>query len=398
MGLAEDGVLNGHLVIRGSGDPVIGGRFTEGDVTAYFRAWADSLKAAGISTIQGDIIGDDDAYDEETIGYGWQYDDLPYWYAAELSALSFNDNSIDFRLEGTTPGSPAVLTWEPMMTTYVTARNASLTTESGGSIREDYYRPQGTNDFVLGSLVPAGRTDYESLAVANPTKFFVHVLREVLIAQGIAVIGSPVDVDDLSIKPPYDRMNHLFSHFSPTLAEIVVPLNKNSHNLYAEMALRAIAADRLPEAGEPAAGSVALAVSRARKVFGKAGVDTLHIQLVDGSGLARQNLITSSMTTSLLRYMRSHPDEATRRAFIDSLPIGGVDGSLSSRMKGTAAEGNVRAKTGTMGNVSALGGYVTTATGRELVFSIMANHYLGSSSGPRNVQDDIVALLATHGN
>ena len=398
MGRVENGILNGHLIIRGSGDPVIGGRFTDGDVTAYFRAWADSLKAAGITTIRGDIIGDDDAYDEEAIGYGWQYDDLPYWYAAELSALSFNDNAVDFRLEASTPGSPAILSWEPMMTSYVTARNASMTTEAGGSIEEDYFRPQGSNDFVLGSLVPAGRIDYESLSVANPTKYFLHALREVLVAQGITVLGKGIDIDDLSIKPAYAQMTHLFSHYSPSLAEIVVPLNKDSHNLYAEMALRAIAADHLPENGEPAAGSVALAVSRARKVFGRAGVDTLHIQLVDGSGLARQNLITSSMTTSLLRYMRTHPNEATQRAFIDSLPIGGVDGSLSSRMKGTAAAGNVQAKTGSMGNVSALAGYVTSASGRELVFSIMANNYLGSSSRPRKVQDEIVVILASHGN
>jgi len=398
-GTVEDGVLKGNLTVVGSGDPVIGGRFTDGDITAYFRAWADSLKAQGIRTIDGHIIGDDDAFDEEYLGYGWQFDDLPWWYAAELSALSFNDNCIDFRLEGASEGMPAVLSWEPMMTSYVTARNESITIDADGSIDEDYFRVQGTNDFVLRSSVPEGRVEVESLSVSNPTAFFVHVLREVLLAEGIAVRGRSIDIDDLAVKPVRDGQTHLFSHFSPTLAEIVYPLNKRSHNLYAEQVLRAIAADRLPSETEPAAGSARLAIDRARKqTFGPAGLDTLRLQLVDGSGLARQNLVTSTMTARLLSYMWHHDDEATKEAFLESLPIAGVDGTLSSRMRGMAAEGNARAKTGTLGSVAALSGFVTTAGGRTLIVSMMANHHTESSRRPRLVQDQVMDILARHAN
>ena len=396
-GTVENGVLKGNLVVVGSGDPVIGGRFTDGDITAYFRSWADSLKTMGITTIDGHIIGDDDAFDEQYIGYGWQWDDLPWWYAAEMSALSFNDNCVDFRLEGTTEGMPAVLSWQPMMTSYVTARNESITIGSGGGIDENYFRMQGTNDFVLGSEVPEGRVDVESLSVSNPTAFFVHVLREVLLDEGIAVRGRSIDIDDLAVKPSRTGQTHLFSHFSPTLGEIVHPLNKRSQNLYAEQVLRAIAVSKLPAAHEPDAGSAALAIDRARRLtFGPAGLDTLRIQLVDGSGLARQNLVTSTMTARLLSYMWHHDDAATREAFLESLPIGGVDGTLSGRMRGTAAEGNVRAKTGTLGSVAALSGYVTTANGKTLIVSMMANHYTESSSGPRLVQDQVMDILARH--
>lgn len=396
-GAIEDGVLNGNLIVVGSGDPVIGGRFTDGDITAYFRSWADSLKARGIRTIDGHIVGDDDAFDEQYIGYGWQWDDLPWWYAAEMSALSFNDNCVDFSLEGATEGMPSVLSWEPMMTSYVTARNESVTTSAGGSIEEDYFRVQGTNDFVLRSKVPEGRTEVESLSVSNPTAFFVHVLREVLLAEGIAVRGNSVDIDDLAIKPARSGNTHLLSHFSPTLAKIVYPLNKRSHNLYAEQVLRAIAVSALPESNEPAPGSAALAIDRARRLtFGPAGMDTLRLQLVDGSGLARQNLVTSTMTAQLLKYMWHHENEATRDAFVASLPIGGVDGTLSSRMRDSAAEGNVRAKTGTLGSVAALSGYVTTANGRTLIVSMMANNHTESSRRPRLVQDRVMDVLARH--
>lgn len=396
-GPVQDGILRGNLFVIGSGDPVIGGRFTDGDITAYFRQWADSLKARGIHTIDGSVIGDDDAFDEVPFGYGWQWDDLPFWYAAEVSALSFNDNCVDFYLEATSAGQPATLRWEPHNTSYVSAENRSLTVAADAGITEDYFRVQGSNHFVLGSLVPEGRTDGESLAVANPTAFFVHVLREVLLQEGIAVRGGSVDIDEMAVKPSREGQTHLFSHFSPTLGEIVMPLNKNSQNLYAEQVLRALATVQAPRPGEAAAGSAALAIQRARRqTYGPAGVDTLHLQLVDGSGLARQNLVTSSMTASLLRFMWRHPDAAVREAFLTSLPIAGVDGTLSSRMRGTAAEGKVRAKTGTVGNVSALSGYVTTPSGKTLIVSIMANHFVGSSRGPRNVQDRIMAIAAQH--
>ncbi len=396
-GEITDGVLNGNLIVIGSGDPVIGGRFTDGDITAYFRSWADSLKSMGVNSIEGNLIGDDDAFDEQYLGYGWQFDDLPWWYAAELSALSFNDNCIDFYLEGATEGMPAVLSWEPMMTTYATARNESITVPADGRIEEDYFRVQGTNDFVLRSKVPEGRTEVESLAVSNPTAFFVHVLREVLISEGIAVRGRALDIDDLPVKPSSSARSHLFSHFSPTLAEIVVPLNKRSHNLYAEQVFRAIAVNALPTVSEPEAGSAALAIDRARKLtYGPAGVDTLRLQLVDGSGLARQNLVTSTMTARLLSHMWHHDDAATRDAFLESLPIAGVDGTLSGRMRGSAAKGNARAKTGTLGSVAALSGYVTTANGRTLIVSMMANHHTESSRRPRLVQDRVMDILAQH--
>jgi D-alanyl-D-alanine carboxypeptidase/D-alanyl-D-alanine-endopeptidase (penicillin-binding protein 4) len=392
-GEVEDGRLKGNLIVVGSGDPVIGGRFNDGDITQTFRQWADSLKAQGISSIDGLIVGDDDAFDDQALGYGWQWDDLDYWYAAETSALSFNDNCVDFQLIARAENMPAELKWEPMMTTYVQAVNTSLTVSADASIKEFYRREKDSNSFTLGSSVPVGRTDFESLTVRNPTAYFVHVLREVLLREGISVTGPSIDIDDLAIKPTTDR-HHLFSTFSPPFKDIIRVLNKNSQNLYAEQVLKTIALQHPIDGFTP--GSAAMGIARARKMFGVAGVDTLHLQLVDGSGLARQNLVTSEMTASLLLYMSNHPDQDVRKAFFDSLPIGGVDGTLSSRMKESAATGNVHAKTGTVGNVSALSGYVTTASGSPLVFSIMANHFTESSRGPRLLQDRIAQILAEH--
>ena len=397
-GTVSSGVLEGNLIVKGSGDPVIGGRFNGGDITKQFRDWADSLKVLGIHRINGSIIGDDNAFDDQALGYGWQWDDLDFWYAAETSALSFNDNCVDFALVALAENMPAELRWEPMMTTYIQASNHSISTMAGGGIVEGYARKGDSNSFVLSSKVPVGKTDFESLTVKNPTQYFVHVLREVLLAEGISVIGSPVDIDDLLILPTYQLPEYeagfLFSTFSPPLSDIVRVLNKNSQNLYAEQLLKTIAKEA-PVQGYTK-GSAAMGFARSKRFFGKTRIDTLHIQLVDGSGLARQNLVTSDMTMNLLLHMAHHPTLGVSKAFYDSLPIGGVDGTLSGRMKGTAAQNNVRAKTGTVGNASALSGYVTTNSGTKLAFSIMANHFIGSSRGPRAVQDEIVAILASH--
>jgi len=395
-GSIEKGVLTGNLIVRGSGDPVIGGRFNGGDITEIFRSWADSLKSMGITRISGDIVGDDNAFDEIRLGEGWEWDDLPYWYGAEISALSFNDNCVDFRLVAQQEKMPAKMSWEPGNTSYVSAVNASLTVAEDLSISEGYFREQGSNYFTLSSLVPQGQTDYESLAVSNPTSFFVHVLRETLVAQGISVGGASVDIDATTFKPQYSALNYLFSHLSPPLSEIVRVINKRSQNLYAEQILRTIAANAplLESSLDP--GSAAMGISRSKDVYGRAGVDTLRIQLVDGSGLSRHNLITTTMMTNLLRYMRLHPDLAVRSAFLESMSIAGVDGDVRNRMKETPAEGNAHAKSGTVGNASALSGFVTTAGGTELIFSIISNHHTVPASRPRHVQDEIVTILASH--
>ncbi len=394
-GEVSGGILHGNLIVKGSGDPVIGGRFSDGDLTHTFRSWADSLKGLGITRITGDIIGDDDFFDEDPLGSGWQANYLNDWYAAEIGALSFNDNCVDLTLIAQKENMPTLIEWAPFMTDFIQVDNATRTVEATLGITEDYTRTPGSNHFVVSTLVPEGRRETESLTVRTPTLFFVHILRDVLIQQGIAVSGLPVDIDNLSVKPSYPS-SPLFSTFSPPLSEIVSVINKRSQNLYAEQLLRTLGA-HFPAEGF-VRGSAASGWASTMDFFRSAGLNTERLQLVDGSGLARQNLVTSTMVSQVLRYMFNHPNEDIKKGFLDSLPVGGVDGSLSSRMKGTAAEGNVRAKTGTIGAVSALSGFVSTAERTHLVFSIMVNHYTGSSKSVRNLQDTISTILASHGS
>ncbi|HMB90012.1 MAG TPA: D-alanyl-D-alanine carboxypeptidase/D-alanyl-D-alanine-endopeptidase [Rhodothermales bacterium] len=395
-GPVVDGVVQGNLIVRGSGDPVIGGRFNDGDRLEAFRTWAKALQDLGITRIEGDLIGDDDVFDDTPLGYGWSWDDETYWYAAEISGLSFNDNNVDVAIRATRVGQPATITWEPLNTNYVQVINETTTTGTGTSIDEGYHRARGTNVIEISSAVPQNRTDTESLTVMNPTLFFVHVLRETLLQEGIGVVGHPVDVDDLSIKPDYDAktVQEIAVHTSPPLTDIVHATNKHSQNLYAEQLLRTLASARPIDDEDLEPGSAAMGLAAAMTTFATAGVDTSAITLVDGSGLSHLNLVTPEMTAALLSYMWNHPDQTVRTAFYDSLPIGGQDGTLEYRFRDGPARGKVHAKTGTVSNVSTLSGYVPAGDGTPLAFVLMCNHHTLKSRIVRQAQDRVVNALA----
>ena len=108
--------LVGNLIVRGSGDPAIGGRFHDGEVMHVFESWVDSLRALGITQIDGDIIGDDDVFDDVPLGAGWAWDNEQYWYSAEIGGLTFNDNNIDVEIRAGRMGSPASISWTPLNT------------------------------------------------------------------------------------------------------------------------------------------------------------------------------------------------------------------------------------------------------------------------------------------
>ncbi|NBC85142.1 MAG: D-alanyl-D-alanine carboxypeptidase/D-alanyl-D-alanine-endopeptidase [Bacteroidetes bacterium] len=394
-GPVEGGVLQGPLVVRGAGDPTLGD--TKPDPTAVFRQWADSLRAAGIRRIEGDIVGDDDIFDDQALGKGWSWDDTPYYYAAEIGGLVYHRNVIDLTVRGQDEGMPARLSWTPMNTGYVNVVNRSVTSAPGTRKDEDYRRLPGTNTIQVGTTVPPGGLEREELTITNPTLFLTHVLREVLIDEGIAVTGSPVDVDDMAIKPDYTTaaFSPVASYTSPPMSELVATINEDSDNLYAEQILRTLAVHAAPDASHLDPGSAEKGAVVVKSVAAEAGVDTSRVKVADGSGLSRHNLVSAEATVKLLQYMWNHPNRAVRRSFLESLPLGGRDGTLEYRFRGNASAGrNVRAKTGTLSNVSALSGFVTRRDGTPLIFSIMCINHTTRGSTVRRAQDRIVNALA----
>ena len=388
-----NGTLMGDLVIRGAGDPTIAEDLERYGARGVLRAWVDSVRAVGVRRIRGEIVGDDDVFDDVAYGPGWQWDDLRFYYAPEVSGLSYNENVVHFTLRGTRLGAPTDVTWEPN-TDYVRVRNQTLTTARGAGVQEEYDRTAEDNWFELRSRVPIGSVERERLTVHNPTLYFAYVFRETLRDAGIEVEGLPRDIDQREVKPRYEGLQRIARHESPPIAELAALVNKPSHNLAAESLLKTLGRGDLHTQGSTTAGTWERGSRVVREMLGRAGVDTAHVRLVDGSGLSRMNVVTAQALGALLRYMWFHPDETVRSAYVASLSVGGEDGTLSGRFASGPARGRVHARTGTMTSVSALAGYLTRDHQPPITFVLICNNHLVPSRHVRTVQDEVVNLLA----
>lgn len=398
-GPVRNGVLHGNVIVRGNGDPTIGGYEQRGDPTQVFRRWADSLKEAGISHIRGDIIGDDDPFSDVPLGEEWSWDDLPYSYAAEINGLVFSTNTIEMNVTGRVPGAPARISWDPLQTDFVQVRNQTRTVPADSSADEEYDRSLEANTFRVSSRVHPDEIQQETLAITEPTQYFTHAFREILLRRGISMNGQGVDVDQMPIKPNYDAEStrRVATYRSPPLRTIVRTMNRESQNLYAEQLLRTLAVVNPPDTASETltVGSAALGTLAVESELAEADVDTSRVQLVDGSGLSRKNYVSPRAITRLLEHMWVDVGPTHSSAFYESLPTGGEEGTLEYRFReGAPAGGNVQAKTGTLSHVSALSGYVNTRQGTPLSFVVFCNHHLAESNQVRAAQDAIVNTLA----
>lgn len=380
----SSGILNGDLIIRGKGDPCPG--WTSGDssdsVKLILIEWAEKLKQAGIRRINGNIIGDDNYFDDQPLGSGWAWDDETESYSAQISALSLLNNCV--RLTITVNDGEDWFTLFPN-TRFVTFENHLHVLPDLHKNQILISRKRGTNYFrIAGSVISDSAGICREIPVENPTQYFLTVLKETLTAEGIEVKGEPVDIDDYSGDEPTTE-TELFVHESEPLAELIKYVNKESQNLWAEQIFRTLGAELRGIGSEWESRQVM------NSFLAKAGIDPDAISIQDGSGLSRQNMATPFQIVTLLRYMYQHPDF---KYFYESLPIAGVDGTLEFRMKATAAEGRVRAKTGSMNRVNALSGYLTSLDGEVFAFSFITNHYTVPSSMVRRQQDLICERLA----
>jgi D-alanyl-D-alanine carboxypeptidase/D-alanyl-D-alanine-endopeptidase (penicillin-binding protein 4) len=224
-----------------------------------------------------------------------------------------------------------------------------------------------------------------AIAVGNPTLWFASALKARLVRDGIEVSGEAIDIDDVLPTPNRETMTVLVTHRSRPLAELTQLVLKDSVNLYAEALMRLNAApDAFPTNDAALEGLGARVDSW--------GIASGSYQLVDGSGLSRRDTISADAVLTILERM---DDRSGTSPFVSGLPIAGVDGSLAGRMKGTAAEGNVRAKTGTMSNIRSLAGYVTTRDGERLAFVILINNFEGTGANANDALDAIAVRLAS---
>ena len=391
----DRGILRGDLVVIGGGDPSISER---SDMPGALRTIARRIREAGITHIEGGVIGHDDLFDDRGFGDGWTLDNIPYGYSAPVTALQYNEGSVDLVIRaGAESGVPVTISVRPEGSG-LEIDNRLVTVAESGTGALTLQRGPGSSHLVVQGQIPAKALPFvRTASVDNPTRFFASALRHALIGEGVRVAGDAIDIDELETKPDLSGARTLTTHKSAPLRQLVSSMMKVSQNQCAEMLLRHLGVSR--RNGESATAeaisetSAKLGAKRARDVLQAWNISEDSLVIADGSGLSRYNYVTSEALVRILQIMRADSKHAS--AFGESLPIAGRDGTLSRRLAGTAAEGKVRAKTGTVDNVRAIAGYVETADGETLLFSMIANNFTAATGAVDAAADKALVRLAT---
>ncbi|WP_158882748.1 D-alanyl-D-alanine carboxypeptidase/D-alanyl-D-alanine endopeptidase [Amycolatopsis anabasis] len=373
-------LLDGDLYLRGGGDPTV--------LAADYDKLAAEVAARGVRLVRGELRADDTFFDQVRLGSGWAWDDEPFYYNAQISALTiapdtdYDAGSIIVRVRPGAPGGPAVVELDPP-NDYVRVVNTAKTT-SGGAAAVAVDREHGTNTFTVSGTIPAGASPVrEYLAVWEPSGLATAIFRDALARHGVRVLGGTGS----GATPPGSAV--LARRDSMPVGELATPFLKLSNNMHAEALVKA-AGRRSGGQGDWKDG-----VAAVEKALSGLGIDPNRLSVVDGSGLSRMDQVAPDQLASLLLAARSKP---WFDRFYAALPVAGnadrmVGGTLRTRMRGTPAEGKVHAKTGSLSGVSSLSGYVTAANGEELVFAMVTNQALGT---PKALEDAVAVRLAQY--
>jgi serine-type D-Ala-D-Ala carboxypeptidase/endopeptidase (penicillin-binding protein 4) len=392
--LGGDGRLSGDLILVGRGDPDLSNRkfpYTgngerEGPVDRVLAEMTDAAVAKGLREVDGDIIADDSYFPYDPYPAGWNAGDLFFTFGAPVSAIAFNDNVVTVLVHaGERAGDAATIATDPSAAAETIGHDIT-TVAAGTNFNLAVVRQPGVDFIQIRGTIPAGRAPVRlDLAMTSPAETAARTLKALLEARGVHVTGgvrvqhAPPPESTPAGDPVFPAAGGaaqataaaaagrlvLAEHLSPPLIESIEFTNKESNNLHAELLLRAVAREKL------GLGSAAAGLKVEEDFRRAAGIPDGDVLLSDGSGLARDDLVTPRAMVMLLRYAARQP---WGNDFLSTLSVAGVDGTLEDRMKNSAATGLIEAKTGTLEHDHALSGYATTLRGEYLAFAIFCNN------------------------
>jgi len=390
-GAVKDGILQGNLIIQGFGDPSLSARMGGADSFAAFRVFADRLKELGIKSIAGNIAGDASAFKGTGYGRGWELDDLMESYAAPVGALSFNENFVSFQIRpGAKAGDAAVLSVEPL-SGYPLVDNVVVTTNAGKPAAIFVEHAPGDTGApetikIRGTVPLKSQAVRRSVAVQRPVRYYLEAFRQLLGREGIDVSNCDIKEDySTQVSESSRTAELLMTHESAPLAELLMPVLKESLNMPAETLLRVLG---LEVRGQ---GTADAGIDVVTETLETMGIRKESYIYADASGLSRRNLVSADIFVRALGFMYRQP---VFQRFYAAMAVAGADGTLKNRLTGAAVKGNVHAKTGTISGVSAISGYMRTADGEMLAFSMIANNYASGKASAEDIQNMAIRRLA----
>lgn len=369
--------LGGDLWVVGGGDPAL----TRADLGTLARR----LREAGVRHVDGDLVGDGRRFPPPQWGAGWTWGDTYAGWGAGVSALRLHPGRIRASLvPGDAPGDSTRLVLRrngPLPA----IRNRARTAPPGSDARLDFVPDPPREPVALQGWIPSDADSVDLyLAPEHPTSHLLRVLEDRLREAGVSVAGTARRARR-NEEPPGEGWSTTL--VSDSLGAVLPALLASSDNQVAEMLLRSLGAE------EEGAGTAAAGLEALRDRLAGWGIGEDAVELRDGSGLSRYNQVTPAALTRLLRRLRQLPDF---ELFREALPVAAEDGTLRGRLLGTSAAGNLRGKTGSLSSVRALSGYVESADGRTLIYSLLVNGYAGPGEVAEAMEDLLVEQLSLY--
>jgi D-alanyl-D-alanine carboxypeptidase/D-alanyl-D-alanine-endopeptidase (penicillin-binding protein 4) len=373
MGIAgkinnQTGSLEGNLVIRGGCDPAFYSEYFVEHYQGTFESWADILKNAGIKAIAGDLIADLSSLESISIPGGWQWDDIGNYYGAGVSALTYADNSYKIHLSSPAEsGKPAEINHLEPEIDSLKLINKVFSSEINRDRTVIFGAPGSFSQSIEGTI-PKGRADFVVKgAMPDPAAITAAEFIKVLKFKNINFNGKILFVNQWA----GEDYTLMAEKSSPPLQDLIVPLNHESLNLYAEHLLR--------EIGRATNGNPALenSADALKNFWMEQKIYSEGFYPADGSGLSRANAVCSRTLAEVLYYMYHG---SNRDVYFNSFPVAGLNGTLQNSFKGTRLENNLQAKTGSMTRVKSLAGIFTNQDGQKIIFALISNNFEGTQS------------------
>ena len=360
--LDKNGILNGNLYIRGGGDPTLGSQFI--DNADFLPEWIEAVKKTGIKIIKGNVIADASLCSDEGISPKWNWEDIGNHYATGVYALNVNDNSCTVTLKsgrvGTTAEIVKVQPSIPGLSLLSQVKASSISYDSAYA-----YGAPLLNERIIRGAIPARRSEFPiRIDMPNPPLYLAQLVTNSLVENGIKINGKA----ECSFQKNVNPKRLIYSHYSAPLSEIVKEINHRSINLYAECVLLRLA---VHEKGQ---GDAVSGISIIKNFWKSKNIDVSPLFLYDGSGLSSSNAVPAEFLVDVLQYM--YAKSANKDIFIASLPVAGESGTVKNLLKGTALEGKVCAKSGTIGGVQSYAGYIVWKD-KTYAFALIVNHFSG---------------------